>query len=70
MIDITCEKYIDSMTKKFGLLEKATMKPERTPLDPQAKLTIEDQSLKGGQVDPTLYCGYIGSVLYTAQTCT
>ena len=44
MIDITCEKYIDSMTKKFGLLEKATMKPERTPLDPQAKLTIEGQS--------------------------
>jgi hypothetical protein len=68
-IEIKCEKYIESMTNKFGLLEMAKQKPCRTPLDPQAKLTIEDQSPKGSGVDPTLYRGYVGSVLYAAQTC-
>ena len=68
-IEIKCKKYIESMTKKFGLLEMAKQKPCRTPLDPQAKLTIEDQSPKGSTVDPTLYRGYVGSVLYAAQTC-
>ena len=57
------------MTTKFGLLEMAKQKPCRTPFDPQAKLTIEDQSPKGSAVDPTLYRGYVGSVLYAAQTC-
>ena len=63
-LEITCEHYIENIANKFNCLSNGTKKVPMTE-----KLTTEDQSEAGSEVDSTHYRSMVGSILYASITC-
>ena len=63
-LEITCERYIENIANKFNCLSNGTKKVPMTE-----KLTAEDQSEAGSEVDSTHYRSMVGSILYASITC-
>ena len=63
-LKLTCERYIENIAGKFNCLSNGTRKVPMTE-----KLTPEDQSTTGSEVDSTYYRSMVGSILYASITC-
>ena len=61
---LTCERYIENIAEKFNCRSNGTRKVPMVE-----KLSPDDQSKNGSEVDPTHYRSMVGSILYASITC-